>query len=241
MLSVLCTMCALCALLVDTAHINDIRSTINDILHDLDTEVHTTPTPTRAVTGGLIQGYINDDRTVDTYLGIPFAAPPTGVNRFKVPQPVHEWSDVLHTIHVPSACPQLKLSDSKLYVGNEDCLTLNVYAPHQSADSKEVLPVMIWFYGGAYVLGDSYSLGLYNGAALAEQHDIIVVVPNYRLGTLGFMALDELGAESDNREHSIGNMAMLDQRAAMQWVQQNIAAFGGNPNRVTIAGESAGM
>ena len=232
LITVLLLLCVHYIDVIGSAHINDIKHTID---HIIDSSQLTQP---RSTVNGLIQGYITSDNTVESYLGIPFAQPPINTNRFKPPQPLSVWNNIKQTIHIPSACPQLRINN-ELYYGNEDCLYLNVYTPH-NCTSNELLPVLVFLYGGAFVLGDSYSLGLYSGEQLVKLHNIIVVTLNYRLGALGFLALDELGAESDNPSHSIGNMAMLDQITALQWIQSNIHSFNGDPARVTLAGESAG-
>jgi len=181
---------------------------------------------------GDVQGYTNAG--VDIWRGIPFAAPPSGDNRFRRPQPVTPWSGVKETITQANICPQIRLADF-LFFGNEDCLYLDVYSP---SNREDPLPVFVWLFGGGYVLGDGYEFGFYDGQNLASKRDMIVVTPNYRLGPLGFLALDELASEDPSS--LMGNLALHDQRAALEWVQPNIAAFGGDPSRVTVAGESAG-
>ncbi len=167
------------------------------------------------------------------FTGIPFAAPPTGDLRWRPPAPVQPWEGVKETTVYSPACPQPTLADPTLNM-SEDCLYLNVWTPAKSADEK--LPVMIFFYGGAFgkIAG---SMPLYNGTALAEK-GVVVVTTNYRVGALGFLAHPELDAESPYNVS--GNYGLLDQIAAMQWVQKNIGEFGGDPSRVTIFGQSAG-
>jgi para-nitrobenzyl esterase len=167
------------------------------------------------------------------FTGIPFAAPPTGDLRWRPTAPLHPWEGVKETKEYSPACPQPFAADPGLNM-SEDCLYLNVWTPAKSADEK--LPVMIFFYGGAFgkIAG---SMPLYNGTALAE-NGVIVVTPNYRDGTLGFLAHPQLDKESP---HNVsGNYGLLDQIAAMQWVQRNIGQFGGDPSRVTVFGQSAG-
>ena len=188
--------------------------------------------PTAHTTAGDVSGAIVDG--VRVFRSIPFAAPPLGALRFAPPAPPAPWSGVKDASAYATPCAQLKLDGSLLY-GGEDCLQLSVYARERPA-APGPRPVLVWIYGGAYVLGDDEELGFYDAVALAKQHDMIIVAPNYRLGPFGFMALDAL-FEADG---TTGNAALLDQALALQWVRDNAAAFGGDPARVTIAGESAG-
>jgi para-nitrobenzyl esterase len=167
------------------------------------------------------------------FTGIPFAAPPTGELRWRPPAPVLPWDGVKETKMFSPACPQPVAADPTLNM-SEDCLYLNVWTPATSADGK--LPVMVFFYGGAFgkIAG---SMPLYNGTALAEK-GVVVVTTNYRVGALGFLAHPELDSESPYNVS--GNYGLLDQIAAMQWVRRNIGEFGGDPSRVTIFGQSAG-
>ncbi len=167
------------------------------------------------------------------YTGIPFAAPPTGDLRWKPPAPVKPWDGVKETKIFSPACPQPAAADPTLNM-SEDCLYLNVWTPAKNTEEK--LPVMVFFYGGAFgkIAG---SMPLYNGTALAEK-GVIVVTTNYRVGALGFLAHPQLDNESPYNVS--GNYGLLDQIAAMQWVQRNIGQFGGDPSRVTIFGQSAG-
>ncbi|MCX6696123.1 MAG: carboxylesterase family protein [Methanoregula sp.] len=176
---------------------------------------------------GYLSG-INQDG-IRVYRGIPYAAPPTGDLRWKPPAPVQPWNGTREAKVFSLVCPQPGATDM-----SEDCLYLNVWTPAQSADDK--LPVMVFIHGGAFGEGAG-SLTLYNGTALAKK-GVIVVTTNYRLGALGFLAHPQLDNES--AYNSSGNYGLLDQIAAMQWVQRNIGAFGGDPSRVTVFGESAG-
>lgn len=178
------------------------------------------------VVGARANGFVN-------YLGIPYAAPPTGANRFRPPQPVAHWSTPLSATRRPHACVQdLQGVD----YGDEDCLYLNVHVPDPMPTSA---PVMVWIHGGAFVLGEGIQTdgGTY-GDILARDHGVIVVSMNYRLGQLGFLSHPALAAES--ADHVSGNQGFLDQVQALQWVHDHIAAFGGDPDNVTIFGESAG-
>ncbi|PZX17219.1 para-nitrobenzyl esterase [Breznakibacter xylanolyticus] len=181
------------------------------------------------VDGGVIQGVVTDDLTI--YKGIPFAAPPVGDLRWKAPQPLKAWEGVKQTIDFAPASMQ---GGQPASGRSEDCLYLNVWTPAKSA--KEKLPVMVWIYGGGFSFG-STSDPVHNGEHLARKGVVLVSIA-YRVGQLGFLAHPELSAES--AEGISGNYGLLDQIAALKWVRNNIAAFGGDPNRVTIFGESAG-
>jgi len=193
-----------------------------------------TPDPVRT-RSGLVQGTVKDGITV--YKGIPFAAPPLGDLRWRPPQPPAAWSGVKVADKFAPACMQVPISMPALGIDtvqvNEDCLYLNVWTPAKSANDH--LAVMVWIYGGGFTIGGT-SIGQYDGMNLAKKGVILVSVA-YRLGAFGFMATPELTAEQGG--HS-GNYGLLDQIAGLKWVKQNIAAFGGDPNRVTIFGESAG-
>lgn len=169
------------------------------------------------------------------YLGIPYAAPPVGDLRWRDPQPVKPWDGVRACTKVGPECPQVEFIHKKdAAPQSEDCLYLNVWTPAKKASEK--LPVMFWIHGGAYQLGAG-GLPLYDGEKLAKK-GVVVVTINYRLGPFGFLAHPQLTKESANS--SSGNYGVLDQQAALQWVKRNIAAFGGDPAKVTIFGESAG-
>jgi para-nitrobenzyl esterase len=169
-----------------------------------------------------------------SFLGIPFAAPPVGDLRWAPPQPAAAWTTPLQATAPGNACVQnVSASYGKASVGiAEDCLYLNVHTPATSTTQR---PVMVWFHGGGYTGGMGAD---YDGRSLAKDNGIIVVTVNYRLGVFGFLATSGLNATSSTK--TSGNYGIEDQRAALQWVQHNIAAFGGDPKRVAIAGESAG-
>ncbi len=189
---------------------------------------------------GPISGARTGERNaVRVYKGIPFAAPPVGDLRWKPPQPVATWTDVRRCMQFGPICPQKPYPAGSIYVQpaqpqSEDCLFLNVWTAAKAADEKR--PVMVWIHGGALTRG-SGSLEVYDGTRLAERGAVLVTI-NYRLGPLGFLSHPLLSAESSHG--SSGNYGILDQIAALQWVQRNIAAFGGDPKNVTIFGESAG-
>ena len=189
-----------------------------------------------------------------TCLALPCAAaPPVGELRFKSPQAPLPWTTVLNVTTPPPKCSSgsaWSILDKNAIVGTEDCLFLNVYVPIKALPQSALrsdgsldlsgagLPVMQWIYGGGWIFGDSWDDGKYSGHHLATLNNAVVVAGNYRLGPFGFMALPALAQE--NADGSTGNYALQDQTAALKWTQANIAAFGGNPSRVGIFGESAG-
>jgi len=189
------------------------------------------PAPEIAISLGTLCGYARDG--VDAFLGIPYAAPPVGALRFEPPQPAQPWRGGRDALaHGPAP---MQASDAlSVQIGllgehpqSEDCLALNVWRP--SAPSREARAVMVWIHGGAFTSGTAAGPA-YQGAALARRGDVIVVTLNYRVGALGFL---HLGAGRTN-------LGLLDQIAALRFVQREIAAFGGDPSRVTVFGESAG-
>jgi para-nitrobenzyl esterase len=189
---------------------------------------------------GLLAGTSGSSADIRVYRGIPFALPPVGDLRWKAPQAAASWQGTRQAAEFSNACWQTPypaaaaIYQAKLPRLSEDCLYLNIWTPAKSA--KDRLPVMVWIHGGGFTRGFS-GTSSYNGEVLARKGAIIVTI-NYRLGVFGFFAHPELSTESGH--HASGNYALLDQIAALQWVQKNIAAFGGDPNRVTIFGESAG-
>ena len=188
-----------------------------------------------AVTGGEIEGVVEQDG-LRVFLGIPYAAPPVGALRWAPTAPVQPWFGVLDVKTLRSPCIQVsgmnRYYDSNTEHMNEDCLFLNVWTRAESAQAK--LPVMVWIHGGAFVQGSG---GDWDGANLSTK-GVIVVTVNYRLGPFGFFAHPELTAENAGR--GSGNQGFFDQIAAVQWVQDNIRNLGGDPDNVTIFGESAG-
>ena len=191
--------------------------------------------PVVTTANGAVKGMV-EKTGVTIFKGIPFAAPPVGDGRWKEPQPVQNWKGILDGTQFGNNPMQYAVFGDMAFrsKGNsEDCLYLNVWTP---STAKKRLPVLVYFYGGGFVAGDG-SEGRYDGESMAAK-GIVAVTVNYRLGVFGFMAHPELTKESPN--HASGNYGLLDQSAALHWVQKNIAAFGGDPKRVTIAGESAG-
>jgi para-nitrobenzyl esterase len=186
---------------------------------------------------GEVQGELTADKQVRAFKGIPYAAPPVGDLRWQPPQPAERWKGTLAAKEFGSHCIQSGSYPDMVFHdpgASEDCLTLNVWAPAKAKNGT--LPVMVWIYGGGFS-GGSTSEGRQDGQFLAHR-DVIIVSMNYRLGIFGFFAHPELTAESPH--HASGNYGLLDQTAALTWVRDNIAAFGGDPSNVTIFGESAG-
>ena len=186
---------------------------------------------------GIIEGEFDIKTNIQSFKGIPFAQPPVGNLRWKEPQPVSNWTGVKQTKKFGPRAVQSNIFGDMGFRSDgisEDCLYLNVWSPAKSPDEK--LPVLVYFYGGGLAAGDG-SENRYDGENMAKK-GIVTLTVNYRLGIYGFFAHPELTKESPN--HASGNYGFLDQNAALKWVQANIAKFGGDPKRVTIAGESAG-
>jgi para-nitrobenzyl esterase len=189
---------------------------------------------------GQLSGASGAKPGVRVYLGIPYAAPPVGSLRWKAPQPAQQWQGVRQATAFGNSCMQVPYPPTSVLftevspTESEDCLYLNIWTPAKSG--AEHLPVMVWIHGGGFAHGAGGSSG-YDGTNLAAKGAVIVTI-NYRLGVFGFFALPELTAESAH--HASGNYGLMDQIAALEWVKKNISAFGGDPNCVTIFGESAG-
>lgn len=178
---------------------------------------------------GAIRGVVTDDHRL--FAGIPYAAPPVGPLRWHPPEPAPTWDGVRDATRSGPRCMQDLQGDMELgRQTDEDCLTLNVWTPRSG--SLQPRPVMVWIHGGSFFNGSG---GVYDSRRLAARGDIIVVTINYRLGTLGFLAHPSLGSPGQ-----VGNYGLADQQAALRWVRDNIADFGGDPTKVTVAGESAG-
>ncbi|MER6048230.1 carboxylesterase family protein [Streptomyces sp. NPDC001793] len=183
---------------------------------------------------GLVRG--RADGAAAAYRGIPYAAPPVGALRFAPPQPHPQWEGIRDAVHAGPSAPQ-NPSRLEAVMGrrtpdwNEDgCLTLNVWTPLHAREDGAARPVLLWFHGGGFSSG-SAGWDWYDGARLAARGDLIVVTANYRLGPFGYLHLPEIGAD---------NLGLQDQAAALHWVRDNIAAFGGDPDAVTVGGQSAG-
>jgi len=192
---------------------------------------------------GVLEGVVSADNRIRSFKGIPFAAPPVGALRWQAPQPVSAWTGVKKAAEFGSHCMQSVAYDDMIFRDagpSEDCLTLNVWAPESAfakkAPKRVKLPVMFWIYGGGFGGGGS-SERRQDGENLAAK-GVIVVSCNYRLGIFGFFVHPDAAKESAH--NSVGNYGLLDQLAALQWVHDNIALFGGDPANVTIFGESAG-
>ncbi|MES3035654.1 MAG: carboxylesterase family protein [Gemmatimonadota bacterium] len=200
-------------------------------------QVGTRSAPRVRTADGIVEGRLPSNG-VNAFLGIPFAAPPVGTRRWQPPQPVTPWRTVRSADRFSYQCMQGRPFSDMVFRNagtSEDCLYLNVWTPETATPGKR-LPVLVYFFGGGFVAGDG-SEPRYDGESMAKQ-GIVVVTLSYRLGIFGFLAHPELTAESANR--SAGNYGLMDQTAALRWVRTNVAAFGGDPTRVTIAGESAG-
>lgn len=197
------------------------------------------------VANGIVQGLSAADPRITSFKGIPFAAPPVGENRWRAPQPANDWNGVLKAFEFAPISMQAKtvIDENNIYTRewnvdpdiymDEDCLYLNVWTPACSENEK--LPVFVWYFGGALQFGNTAEME-FDGERIARR-GIIVVTVNYRLNVFGFLCHPEITAEAPGAPANFGN---LDQQAATQWVKRNIAAFGGDPNNITIGGQSAG-
>jgi para-nitrobenzyl esterase len=190
------------------------------------------------IENGLLEATPQQGAAVRAFKSIPYAAPPVGDLRWREPQPVKSWTGVRNADQFGPTCMQhISLQSDYWMRGpaiSEDCLYLNIWTPAKSA--RERLPVLVYVFGGGFQNGDG-SEPRYDGESMARKGMVAVTI-NYRLNVFGFFAHPALTRESPH--HASGNYGLLDQAAALQWVRRNIAAFGGDPKRVTIAGESAG-
>jgi para-nitrobenzyl esterase len=190
------------------------------------------------IADGTIEGVVSADNKVRTFKGIPYAAPPVGDLRWKAPQPVKPWQGVLTTIEYPRRAMQARIYDDMIFHDegpSEDCLYLNLWMPENHPDQQK-LPVMVWIHGGGFIAGSSSEPR--QDAGNLSKKGVLIVSMNYRMGIFGFFSHPELSKESGH--NASGNYGLLDQVAALHWVKKNIAAFGGDPDNVTIFGESAG-
>ncbi|HVN37040.1 MAG TPA: carboxylesterase family protein, partial [Myxococcota bacterium] len=185
---------------------------------------------------GRLEGARSERAPIARFLGIPYAAPPVGASRLRPPQPPAPWRGLRDATRFGAAQPQREdplAGGLGLLHGarcDEDCLTLNVYTP---ACDTAARPVLVWIHGGAFI-GGTACVPLYDASRLAARGDVVVVTLNYRVGALGWSFLDE------SRGEGVANLGLQDQLAALRWVRDGIASFGGDPARVTVFGESAG-
>ena len=203
------------------------------------------PSTTRSLTTGDIAGFVDPETGVHVWRGIPFAAPPVGDLRWRAPRPAESWEGVRPALDHAPWCPQIRgnLDDGSSaesvpvgeMMGQEDCLYLNVYAPAKTDDAPR--PVMMWIHGGSNNWGRAEQ---YNPAQLVANENVIVVVVQYRLGPLGWFAHPALQAAAETPDDRSANFGNLDHVAALKWISQNAHAFGGDPQNVTVFGESAG-
>jgi para-nitrobenzyl esterase len=212
-----------------------LTTSVNATLHSSMSNETVAPGPQVNAPAGTVRGSL--DGSIRVFKGIPYAQPPVGPLRWKPPVPLARWSGVREATEFGAACHQPPPRLSTIYTArpmpmSEDCLTLNVWTPTSARNA----PVFFWIYGGALSSGASRD-PMYDGKRLAER-GVVVVSINYRLGVLGWLAHPELSAES--AQGISGNYGLLDQIRALAWVKENVAAFGGDPANVTIAGESAG-
>lgn len=211
--------------------------TVFGILILLNISISAQATVQVKIENGIVEGITNTQKGLKIFLGIPYAEPPMGELRWKAPQPKTDWKGILETKKFGPRPVQTNVWGDMIYRSgkmSEDCLYLNVWSPNEKGD--ELLPVLVYFYGGGFVAGDG-SEPRYDGAAMASK-GIVTLTVNYRLNIFGFFAHPELSAEAPYK--ASGNYGLLDQHLALQWVKDNIEAFGGDPEKVTIAGESAG-
>lgn len=191
--------------------------------------------PTVKTANGMVQG--TQISGISMFKGVPFAQPPVGDLRWKAPQPVKNWEGTLKADHFSARPMQLPIYSDMNFRSpgiSEDCLYLNIWTPAKTGN--EQLPVLVFFYGGGMKAGDGSEFR-YDGESMARK-SIVAITVNYRLGVFGFLAHPELSKESTF--HASGNYGLMDQTEALRWLHKNVAAFGGNPDNITIAGESAG-
>jgi para-nitrobenzyl esterase len=182
-------------------------------------------------TSGPVQGLVTGP--VAEFLGIPYAAPPVGALRWQPPREPQSWSQTLAANHYANFCPQENRGIFAQPSTTEDCLYLNLFMPKEAAGPHGPRPVMVWIYGGGLFSGESND---YDASKLAARGDVVVVTVNYRIGALGFFSHPALNAEG----HPFANYGIMDQQFALRWIKRNIARFGGNPDNVTLFGQSGG-
>lgn len=199
------------------------------------------PTSARTLTTGQVVGYAHDTAPAHVWRGLPFARPPTGPLRWRAPLPPEAWEGVREATLPGNECVQVSMADASERVGDEDCLVLDVYAPRFAPDAVpadgDLLPVMVWIHGGGNSIGSAL---IYDGARLAADGGVLVIPIQYRLGLFGWLTHPALRADAATPEDASGNYGTLDTIRALEWVRDNARAFGGDPNNITIFGESAG-
>ncbi|MFP8877628.1 MAG: carboxylesterase family protein, partial [Myxococcota bacterium] len=195
----------------------------------------------RRLAQGEIVGFASPDDAAHAWKGIPFAQPPTGPLRWRAPRAPLAWEGRRAALESGAICPQFDLQQGGEVAGSEDCLFLDIYAPRFDVEAVPKgaarLPVMVWIHGGGNSIGDAR---VYDGSRLAAEHGVVVVSIQYRLGVFGWFAHAALRAGADGPADASGNYGTLDTIRALEWVQENIASFGGDPGNVTVFGESAG-
>lgn len=189
----------------------------------------TTSGPEAPTTAGTVRGLVNPELGIRTWRGVPFGADTSGPGRFRAPRPARPWRGARDASHFGPPAPQPTYSWTDRVIGSEDCLHLDIVRP----DTDDELPVVVYLHGGSFIMGSSHEQML-RGYHLATAMDVVYVSVNFRLGVLGYLDLRSIS------EDCVANPAVRDQLLALQWVQSNIAAFGGDPHRVTLMGESAG-
>ena len=203
------------------------------------------PSTQRVLGEGEIVGFTQAETGAQIWLGLPFAQAPAGDLRWRAPRDHQGWADLRTALTHGEPCPQITNAlnaeatgaEPGDLVGSEDCLVLDVYAPAEAGPQNASRPVMMWIHGGSNIWGSAVQ---YDGAQLATDQNVVVVVIQYRLGPLGFFAHPALARDGDAPEDAAANFALLDQIAALEWIQRNAAQFGGDASNVTIFGESAG-
>jgi len=214
---------------------------------DWESERSPSPNAIRSVENGEMIGFKSRHDT-HAWLGIPYAAPPVGELRWKAPRPPEPWTGRFEAIELGSVCPQpsvfgLPVPGGQTIMGAEDCLVLNIWAPifreEKTPVDRKRLPVMLWIHGGGNNM-ESGGNPNFNGSTLAGQNHVVVVTINHRLGPLGWFRHPALRSEDSSPEDNSGNYGTLDIIQALKWVQKNITAFGGDPEKVTIFGQSSG-
>ena len=195
----------------------------------------------RTLAQGELVGFAHPESAAHVWKGVPFAKPPTGEGRWRPPEPPEAWQGTREALATGESCVQFDMTDPTRVVGDEDCLYLDIYAPKFEPGAVPIgaarKPVMVWIHGGGNSIGDA---SLYDASRIASEGDVVVVAIHYRLGVFGWFTHPALRVSATGPEEASGNWGTLDTIRALEWVRDNIAAFGGDPQNVTIFGESAG-